>query len=111
MAGKMPAHQMWLGAPVAYYADLDARDEIAIARSLGVPILILHGSQDYHSIDKDIEAWQRGLRGIDRVTVVQIPKLTHFFIPLEGKPKALENMTPGHVDPAVIAAITNFVQQ
>ena len=46
-AHKMAATQHFFDAPASYYYDLDARDEVAIARSLDVPILILHGSRDY----------------------------------------------------------------
>src|SRR6267142_4327285 len=36
-AHKMPASGKFMGAPASYFYDLDARDEVAIARSLGVP--------------------------------------------------------------------------
>ena len=41
------------GAPVSYYRDLDSRNEVAIARSLNVPILILRGARDYQVTDED----------------------------------------------------------
>ena len=57
------ATQNFFNAPASYYYDLDARDEVAIARSLDVPILILHGARDYQVIDEDIRDWQNGLKG------------------------------------------------
>jgi uncharacterized protein len=108
-AHKMPGSQNFLGAPASYYYDLDARDEVAIARSLGVPILILHGGRDYQVIDEDIRHWQDGLKGAARVKVETFPALNHLFIAGEGKPNPAEYDTPGHVDAAVVGAIADFV--
>ena len=62
-AHKMGTTQTFFGAPASYYYDLEARDEVAIARSLDVPILILHGSRDYPVIDEDIRDWQNRTQG------------------------------------------------
>lgn len=108
-AHKMPPAQFFFGAPASYYYDLDARDEVAIARGLGVPILILRGSRDYQIIDEDIRAWQDGLKGVARVKVDTFPALNHLFIAGAGKPGPDEYNTPGHVDVVVIEAIATFI--
>jgi dienelactone hydrolase len=110
-AHKMPATQTFLNAPASYYYDLDARDEVAIARSLDVPILILHGSRDYQVIDEDIRDWQNGLKGDAKVQVDTLPSLNHFFMAGQGKPTPAEYYAPGHVDAAVIATIASFINQ
>jgi dienelactone hydrolase len=109
LAHKMPASQNFLGAPASYFYDLDARDEVAIARNLDVPILILHGGRDYQVIDEDIQHWQTGLKGAARVKVETFPTLNHLFIAGEGKPNPAEYETPGHMDEAVVSAIANFI--
>ncbi|HWN58644.1 MAG TPA: alpha/beta fold hydrolase [Methylomirabilota bacterium] len=108
-AHKMPASGKFMGAPASYFYDLDARDEVAIARSLDVPILILHGGRDYQVIDEDIQHWQDGLKGAPRVKVETFPTLNHLFIAGQGKPNPSEYDTPGHIDQAVIGAIADFV--
>jgi dienelactone hydrolase len=108
-AHKMPPAQYFFGAPASYYYDLDARDEVALARSLDVPILILRGSRDYQVIDEDIRYWQNGLKGDAKVRVETFPSLNHLFIAGEGKPGPAEYDTPGHVDGAVIGAIATFI--
>ncbi len=105
----MPPTEKWLGAPASYYYDLDNRDEVAIARTLGIPILILHGARDYQVIDQDIEVWQKGLKGVARVKFEELPKLNHLFIAGEGAPGPAEYETAGHVDISVIDAITSFI--
>ena len=108
-AHKMPPAQFFFGAPASYYYDLDARDEVAIARSLDVPILILRGSRDYQVIDQDIRHWQDGLKGDAKVQVDTLPSLNHLFIAGAGKPGPAEYNKPGHVDRAVIGTILSFI--
>jgi dienelactone hydrolase len=108
-AHKMPPSQNFFGAPASYYYDLDARDEVALARSLDVPILILHGSRDYQVLDQDIRSWQTGLKGDAKVQVDTFPSLNHLFIAGTGKPGPAEYSTPSHVDPAVIGTIASFI--
>lgn len=110
-AHKMPATQTFLNAPASYYYDLDARDEVAIARGLDVPILILHGSRDYQVIDEDIRYWQNGLKGDAKVQVDTLPSLNHLFMAGQGKPTPAEYYAPGHVDAAVIGTIVSFINQ
>jgi dienelactone hydrolase len=109
-AHKMPPAQFFFGAPASYYYDLDARDEVAIARTLDMPILILHGDRDYQVIDEDIRDWQNGLKGDPKVQVETFPALNHLFIAGVGKPGPAEYDTPGHVDGAVIGTIASFVE-
>jgi dienelactone hydrolase len=108
-AHKMPPQQFFFGAPASYYYDLDARDEVAIARGLDVPILILHGSRDYQAVDDDIRDWQAGLKGDAKVQVETLKGLNHQLIAGTGKPTPAEYSTPGHVDVAVIGTIASFI--
>ncbi len=110
-AHKMPPAQFFFGAPASYYYDLDARDEVALARSLDLPILILHGGRDYQVLDEDIRNWQNGLKGDAKVKVQTFPSLNHLFIVGTGKPGPAEYNTPGHVDGAVVGAIVDFIEQ
>jgi dienelactone hydrolase len=106
----MPPTENFMGAPASYYYDLDARNEVAMARQLDVPILILHGGRDYQVLDEDIEHWQKGLKGVAHVRVETFPKLNHLFIAGTGKPNKEEYFVPGHVDEKVITAMTAFIE-
>jgi dienelactone hydrolase len=108
-AHKMPPTQNFFGAPASYYYDLEARDEVAIARSLDVPILILHGSRDYPAVDEDLRDWQTGLKGDAKVQVETFPGLNHLLIAGTDKPTPAEYSAPGHVDSAVIGTIASFI--
>lgn len=108
-AHKMPATQNFFNAPASYYYDLEARDEVAIARNLDLPILILHGSRDYPAVDEDIRDWQAGLKGDAKVQVESFPRLNHLLIAGADKPTPAEYSAPGHVDAAVIGTIASFI--
>jgi uncharacterized protein len=108
-AHKMPPAENFFGTPASYYYDLDARDEVAIARGLDLPILILHGSRDFPAVDEDIREWQAGLKGDAKVKVETLKDLNHLLIAGTGKPTPAEYSTPGHVDAAVIGTIASFI--
>jgi dienelactone hydrolase len=108
-AHKLPATQTFFGAPASYYYDLEARDEVAIARSLGLPILILEGSNDYPAVGEDLRDWQTGLKGDAKVQVQTLPSLNHLFIASTGQPSPAEYFAPGHVDAGVIGTIASFI--
>jgi hypothetical protein len=113
-ADELSAHKMqptdtFFSLPASYFYDLDARDEVAIARSLNLPILILHGSQDFPIVDEDIRDWQIGLKGRARVQVKTLPSLNHLFIAGTGNPKSADYFAPGHVDASVIGTIASFI--
>jgi dienelactone hydrolase len=112
-AKSLPPDQRIIGggASASYFYDLDSRDEIAYARKLGKPILILHGARDYQVVDEDIDYWRKGLKGTPNVTIETIPKLNHLFIAGSGRPSPDEYSVPGHVDPEVIAKVSSFIKQ
>jgi dienelactone hydrolase len=114
-SGKLPASRtVWLlgdQVPVGYLMDLNRRDEIGIARHLGVPILIMHGGRDYQVIDQDIAAWRSGLKGTPDVSFREFPSLNHLFIAGSGQPGPLEYANAGHVDEPVVMAVADFILQ
>jgi uncharacterized protein len=111
--GKLPPDRMvaLLGVPVGYVRDLNRRDEIGVARHLGVPILILHGSRDYQVVDEDIAAWRSGLKGTPDVTFREFPELNHFFIAGSGPPGPAEYANASHVAEPVVLTIADFILQ
>jgi dienelactone hydrolase len=110
MSKSLAPGDLFLGAPASYFYDLDSRDEVAFARKLGRPILILRGDRDYQVVGEDIAVWQAGLKGAPHVSIETVPGLNHLFIAGEGKPRPDEYATPGFVAPVVIARIAEFVK-
>ncbi|MBV8359099.1 MAG: alpha/beta fold hydrolase [Deltaproteobacteria bacterium] len=112
-SGKLPPDRMvaLLGVPVGYIRDLNRRDEIGVARHLGVPILILHGSRDYQVVHEDIAAWRSGLKGTPDVTFREFPGLNHLFMAGSGPPGPAEYANASHVAEPVVLTIADFILQ
>jgi dienelactone hydrolase len=98
------------GAGPAYFLNLRSYNEVATARAIPQPILILQGDRDYQvTVADDLSLWLRGLAGRAGVTVHQYPQADHLFIDGTGPPTPADYDQPAHVDPAVIADIAAWI--
>jgi hypothetical protein len=107
-----PAHppgEAILGAPASYWADLARLDAFSVARSLAVPLLILHGGRDYQVTSADLDAWKKALRGCPGVTIRTFPELDHLFGAGEGPSRPEDYRKPVHVDEAVLRTIAEWI--
>ena len=100
-----------LGAlPVSYWVDLKDYDPAAEARKLAIPILILQGERDYQVTMADFALWKTAVGSAKGVVMKSYPALNHLFVAGEGKSLPAEYNKPGHVAPAVIEDLANFVK-
>src|SRR5690606_5592892 len=60
-SGAAPDTQMVLGAPASYFRDVSARDAVAEALRIDVPILVLQGERDYQVTMTDFGIWREKL--------------------------------------------------
>ena len=98
------------GASAAYFLDLRAYNELAVARSTVQPILLLQGDRDYQvTVADDLNRWTQALAGHAHVTVLQYPQANHEFIDGTGPPSPADYQQPGHVDSHVITDIAHWV--
>ena len=99
-----------LGVPPAYWKDLMENNQVKIAESLKIPILILQGGRDYQVLEsKDFKGWKDALNHYDNVRFKLFPKLNHLFIEGEGISTPQEYMKEGHVNLVVIETIKNWI--
>lgn len=108
-AGQLKEGEFALGAARAYWDDLAAYDQVAAAKSLDLPFLILQGQRDYQVTMADFEIWQKAFAGRAEVRCKSYPGLNHLFMPGEGQPGPAEYETPGHVDAGVVADIAAWI--
>ena len=95
--------------PIYFLSGL-SYDEVATARSIPQPLLLLQGDRDYQvTVANDLDVWRQGLMGRKGVTVVQFPKADHLFLNGDGAPTPLEYQEPGHVGRKVIGAIALWI--
>ncbi len=85
LSQSTPADQLPFGAPAAYWLDVRAYDPVALAATLGKPLLILQGGRDYQvTVADDLARWEAGLSGRDQMTIRVYPALNHLFAPGNG---------------------------
>lgn len=105
-----PATLMYGGVGPAYWLSLQRYDEVATARALRQPLLLLQGDRDYEvTVRDDLSLWLKGLAGRKGVKVVRFPHADHFFIDGTGPSSPLDYKRPAHVDPNVAATIARWI--
>ena len=105
LSSKLP-----LSIPPAYWLDLRGYDAPKLARGISARWLMLQGERDYQVIDKDLAAWEAGLKGHPDVTIKRYPKLNHLFMAGEGPCLPTEYFREANVDEAVIIDIAQWIQ-
>ncbi|MGH8214641.1 MAG: alpha/beta hydrolase family protein [Rhodanobacteraceae bacterium] len=93
-----------------YLLSLHDVRQVATARSLTLPMLVLQGANDFQvSPTLGFDAWKAALAGKRNVRFRLYPGLSHLFTPGPTKSPA-DYTTPAHVDPEVIADIANWIK-
>ena len=103
-------NEVVLGAGQAYWESLQAYDAFETARSLDVPIFVLHGGRDYQVTATDIDAWRDALAGEPNVRFETYADLNHLFLPGEGPASPAEYQTEGHVDEQLVTDIDAWLE-
>ena len=99
------------GAPASYWLDLRNYDPVALARTLGQPLLVLQGERDYQvTMADDFARWRAGLDGRRGVTFKTYPALNHPFMPGTGPSVPVEYERAGHVPVEVVNDIATWVR-
>jgi uncharacterized protein len=111
LAHENPATVIFGGVGPTYYLSLRHYNELATARSIPQPLLLLQGDRDYQvTVADDLDVWLKGLKGRRGVTTVQFPAADHLFIDGTGPSSPLDYEQADHVDPKVIATIASWVK-
>src|SRR5690606_19565221 len=105
VSGAVAPEAMILGAPAAYWQELDALDPVAVARELELPMLVLQGGRDYQVTEADFRRFQAGLASRAGVQFHLFPELNHLFMVGTGPSHPGEYEDPGHVAPEVVETI------
>jgi uncharacterized protein len=110
LSPETPAADLPLGQAAAYWLALRGYEPAAVAATLKVPVLVLHGGRDYQVTDDDFALWQKALAGQPHATLKRYDSLNHLFIEGQGKATPAEYQKPGHVAAAVIDDIAAWVK-
>ena len=99
-----------MGAPAAYWKNLNAYKPGAVASSLKMPLLILQGERDYQVSMKDFEGWRESLKSHSNPTFKSYPNLNHIFVSGTGKSNPAEYGISGKVADVVIDDIAAWIK-
>ncbi|MDQ3494952.1 MAG: alpha/beta fold hydrolase [Pseudomonadota bacterium] len=110
-AEDLPAAQLPMGLPAAYWRSIDAVDPVAEAQAVALPMLLLQGARDIQVVDADWQAWRGGFHDDPKVTFKLYDALSHLGIAGEGPGSLADYTTPGQVDGTLIDDIAAWIRQ
>lgn len=114
LAGADPRHPpagSFGAAPQGYWLSLRDYHQVAVAKALAMPMLLLQGGGDFQvSPTLDFARWQQELAGRPHVAFHLYPGLSHLFMPAGKTGTLADYMTPAHVDAQVIGDIAAWVK-
>jgi fermentation-respiration switch protein FrsA (DUF1100 family) len=108
-AGDPGPEELPLGLPAAYWRSLAGYDPVAVAASLPLPLLVIHGKRDYQVMPGEAELWKKGLLGKKDARTLLLPGLDHLMLRGSGPPSPAEYEIAAHVDKGVVDAIADFI--
>jgi pimeloyl-ACP methyl ester carboxylesterase len=98
-----------LKLPKAYWRSVLDYDQLAVMKSVKIPVLILQGERDYQVTMEDFELWKRTTIGMGNVTFQSFPKLNHLFLEGEGPSYPSEYDIESNVPTYVTDTIVNWI--
>lgn len=109
-----PAHPpkgVFFHAPQSYWLSLHDYNQVAVAKGLDTPMLILQGGSDFQvSPEDDFAVWKKALADEPDVAFHLYPDLSHLFMPAGSTGTTADYATPGHVAPEVIHDIARWIK-
>lgn len=99
------------GVPQSYWLSLHGYDQVAVAKTLPMPLLLLQGAGDFQvSPDADFSRWQQALAGRKNVAFHLYPGLSHLFMRAGPTGTIRDYDAPGHVDSQAIRDIADWIK-
>ncbi len=111
LSKDVPADQLPLGVPIAYWRSIKAIDPAAVAKELKMPMLVLQGGSDFQVTKKDYDRWKSVIGDRKDVEYKWYPRLSHLFMLVgeQGKPGDYEKS--GHVTGEVVEDIASWIKK
>lgn len=105
-----PPEGLILGAPYAYWKDLELYDGPSRAADLGLPILLLQGKRDYQVTREDYELWVATLSTYPDVCFHAYDDVDHLFRRVEGRSSPEDYLRAAPVERRVIDDIAAWIE-
>lgn len=98
-----------LGYSGNYWNSLNALDMPSVIQSLGVPVFIAQGSDDFQVFGEDYAEWQALLSSDEKASFELYEGLNHLFMQSNGRTDVSEYNPKGNVDGRVIEGVADFI--
>lgn len=99
-----------IGLPASYWADLNAYDQVAVAKKLVTPkIFIIQGAKDFQVSEADFQLWQTALGKKPNVKLKWYDEINHLLSPQLEKGTAQQYQVPVNVSENVIIDLANWI--
>ena len=103
--------QLFFGAPLSYWRELDSLLPAAFLGKVSMPILVLQGERDYQVTMADFAIWKKALAGRANAKLISYPEANHLFMKGFGKATPGEYQKPGKVQANLIDDIAKWVKE
>jgi dienelactone hydrolase len=107
---SVPATELPLNTPAAYWLDLRGYVPAEAAKALTQPMLILQGGRDYQVTVVDFDLWKTALSPRANVQFKFYADLNHLFFAGQGPITPNEYLVPEHVAEQVINDIAAWIK-
>ncbi|GAB3792910.1 alpha/beta fold hydrolase [Dyella agri] len=106
-----PPAGAFAGLPQGYWLSLHDYDQVAAAKAVSMPILLLQGDGDFQvSPTLDFVRWQKQLAGRPHTAFRLYPGLSHLFMPAGSTGTLADYKTPARVDTQVVDDIAAWLK-
>lgn len=106
---NLPADSVVLGLPASYWADLNAMNQVDLAKKLKMRTFIIQGGHDFQVGTQDFNLWVASLKGKKNVDSKLYPMLNHLFSFTSEKGNLNQYQEPLHVDQPVIDDLVGWI--
>jgi len=107
--GDIAPDSIILGAPAAYWIDLNNYDQVATAKRIKNRILILQGGHDFQVSVQDFNIWRTTLAANKNASFKLYPDLNHLLSSQKEKGTGVQYRTPANVSPDLINDISLWI--
>ena len=109
--GNIKPDSIVLGLPAKYWADLNAYNQVTVAKSLVKPrIFVVQGGNDFQVSKTDFDLWNAALSQKKNAKLKFYPDLNHLLSPQMTKGTLSQYQLPVSVSDVLVSDIANWIK-
>lgn len=97
------------GTSARYWLTDKNLNNLAVAKTLKLPILLVQGGRDYNVTMKEYNMWLEGMKGNSNFKPVLLDELDHQFFTGSGLANPKDVVKPNHASEKAIKSVVDFI--